>query len=73
MIVWATGASKQDGDAVPGAAGDLGGGHPEFSHNETGRVPQVVRAAAQRRPVPGGGQGLLAARCFRPRSCLAVP
>ena len=35
MIVWATGASKQDGDAVPGAADDLGGGHPEFSHSGT--------------------------------------
>jgi hypothetical protein len=33
MNVWATGASKQDGDAVPGAAGDPRGGHPEFSHN----------------------------------------
>jgi len=35
MIGWAAGASKQDGDAVPGAAGDLGGGHPEFSQNGT--------------------------------------
>jgi hypothetical protein len=26
---------EQYGDAVPGPAGDLGGGHPELSHSET--------------------------------------
>jgi len=32
LIVDAVGADlKQDGDAVPGAAGDLGRGHPEFA------------------------------------------
>ena len=46
MTLRATGASKQDGDAVPGAAGDLGGGHPGVQPQR--RVPQVVGASAER-------------------------
>ena len=51
---------QQDGDAVPGPAGDLGGGHPGVQPQRHRRVPQVVGTPPQRRPVLGGGQGLLA-------------
>ena len=37
---------EQDSDAVPGAAGHLGGGHPELSHSETAAWSQ------------GGGQAV---------------
>jgi hypothetical protein len=30
---------EQDGDAVPGAAGDLGGGHPGVEPQRDCRVP----------------------------------
>jgi hypothetical protein len=33
---------------VPGAAGDLGGGHPGVQPQRHRRVPQVVGAAAER-------------------------
>jgi hypothetical protein len=36
---------EQDGDAVPGAAGDLGGGSPELSHSGDRRVLQLIRDA----------------------------
>jgi hypothetical protein len=39
---------EQDRDAVPGAAGDLGGGHPGVQPQGDGGVPQVVGAAAER-------------------------
>jgi len=39
---------EQDRDAVPGAAGDLGGGHPGVQPERHRRVPQVVGAAAER-------------------------
>ncbi len=45
---------------MPGAAGDLGGGHPGVEPQRDRRVPQVVGAAAERRPVLGRGEGLLA-------------
>jgi hypothetical protein len=36
MAVDAVGVDlEQDGDAVPGAAGDLGRGYPEFSQSQT--------------------------------------
>ena len=52
---------QQDGDAVPGAAGDLGGGHPGVEPQRDRRVPQVIRAAAQRRPVLGRVRAVLRA------------
>ena len=58
---------EQDRDAVPGAAGDLGGGHPGVQPQRDRGVPQVVGAAAERRPVLGGGEGLLAGLGPRPR------
>ena len=51
---------QQDRDAVPGPAGDLGRGHPGVQPQRHRRVPQVVGAPAERRPVLGGGEGLLA-------------
>ncbi len=39
---------QQDGDAVPGPAGDLGRGHPGVQPQGDGGVPQVVGAAAER-------------------------
>jgi hypothetical protein len=39
---------QQDRDAVPGAARDLGGGHPGVQPQRHCRVPQVVGAAAKR-------------------------
>jgi len=39
---------QQDRDAVPGAAGDLGGGHPGVQPQGYGGVPQVVGPAAER-------------------------
>ena len=46
---------EQDGDAVPGTAGDVGGGHPGVEPEGYGGVTQVVGAATQRRPALGGG------------------
>ncbi len=33
---------EQDGDAVTGAAGDLGGGHPRVEPQRDAGVPQVI-------------------------------
>jgi len=38
----------QDGDAVTGAAGALGGGHPGVEPQRDSGVPQVVGAVAER-------------------------
>jgi hypothetical protein len=43
----------QDGDAVPGAGGDLGGCAGGGQPQRQGGMPQVVRPAGQ----AGGGQG----------------
>ena len=51
---------QQDRDAVPGAAGDLGRGHPGVQPQRHRRVPQVVGAAAERGALLDGGEGLLA-------------
>ena len=51
---------QQDGDAVPGPAGDLSRGDPGVQPQRHRRVPQVIRAAAERRPVLRRGQGILA-------------
>ena len=49
LPVYAVGVDlQQDRDAVPGAAGDLGGGHPGIQPQRHRRVPQVIRAAAER-------------------------
>ena len=40
---------EQDGDAVAGAAGNFGGGDPGVQPEGDGGVPQVIRAAGQRR------------------------
>src|ERR1700735_5187247 len=62
MIGWATGASKQDGDAVPGAAGDLGGGHP--SSATTGPPRDAGRTGGgPAATCTGRGSGLA---CFGP-------
>ncbi len=50
---------EQDGDAVPGTAGDVGGGHPGVEPEGYGGVTQVEGAATQRRPALGGGQRAL--------------
>ena len=47
---------EQDGDAVPGAAGDFGGRDAGVQPQGDGGVPQVVGAAGQRGGVLGGGQ-----------------
>jgi hypothetical protein len=39
---------EQDRDAVPGAAGDLGRGHPGVQPQRDAGVAQVVRAAGER-------------------------
>jgi len=39
---------EQDRDAVPGPAGDLGGGHPGVEPQRDSGVAQVVGAAAER-------------------------
>jgi hypothetical protein len=39
---------QQDRDAVPGSAGDLGGGHPGVEPQRDSGVAQVVGAAAER-------------------------
>jgi hypothetical protein len=39
---------EQDGDAVAGAAGDLGGGHAGVQPQGHGGVAQVVGSAGQR-------------------------
>jgi len=51
---------EQNGDAVPGAAGDLGGGHPGIQPQRDRRVAQVIRTPTERGALLGGGQGLLA-------------
>src|SRR5271165_5279602 len=48
---------EQDGDAVPGAAGDFGGGDAGVQPQGHGGVAQVVGAAGQRGGVLGGGEG----------------
>jgi hypothetical protein len=48
---------EQDRDAVPGAAGDFGGGDAGVQPQGDGGVPQVVGAAGQRGGVLGGGEG----------------
>ena len=58
---------QQDRDAVPGAAGDLGRGHPGVQPQRHRRVPQVIGAAAERRPVLGRGEGFPAGLGPRPR------
>jgi len=45
---------EQDRDAVPGAAGDLGGGHPEFSHRDTAACR---RSRGGGRTATGTGRG----------------
>src|ERR1022692_1887095 len=47
---------EQDGDAVPGAAGDLGGGHPGIEPHGDGGVAEVVGAAGERGGLLGGGE-----------------
>jgi hypothetical protein len=39
---------EQDRNAVPGPADDLGGGHAGVQLQRHRRVPQVIRAAAER-------------------------
>jgi len=51
---------EQDRDAVPGAAGDLGRGHPGFQPQGDVGVAQVVRAAGEREALLGGGECRLA-------------
>jgi hypothetical protein len=46
---------QQDSGAVPGAAGDLGRGHPGVRPQRRGGVPQVVGTTAERRPTPAPG------------------
>ena len=47
-------ARKRLGDAVPGAAGDLGGGHADLQCQRHARVPQVVRPPGERGGLLGG-------------------
>src|SRR6202030_290315 len=47
---------EQDDDAVPGAAGALGGGHPGVQGQGHAGVPQVVGPGGERGGVLGGGQ-----------------
>ena len=51
---------QQDGDAVPGAADDLGRGHSGVQPQRHRRVPQVVGKPAERGVLLGGREGLLA-------------
>ncbi len=54
---------EQDGDAVPGTAGDLGRGHPRVEPQRDGGVPQVIEVAAQRGLALRFGEGLLPGLC----------
>jgi hypothetical protein len=51
---------EQDGDAVPGAAGYLSGGHPGVEPQRDCRVPQVAGTPAERGALLGGSECLLA-------------
>jgi hypothetical protein len=51
---------EQHGEAVPCTAGDLGGGHPRVEPQRHRRMPQVIRAAAERGAVLRLSKGPLA-------------
>src|SRR3984957_14537537 len=65
---------EQDGDTVPGAAGDLGSGHPGVEPQRDFVPYRLMWARSSR--TSSGGIGIvlvsLSARCFRTRSCRAV-
>ena len=47
---------QQHDDAVPGAAGDFGSGHPGVQRQGHARMPQVVGPPGQQGGLLGGGQ-----------------
>ena len=56
-------ARKRLGDAVPGAAGDFGGGHADLQCQRHARVPQVAGPPGERGGLLGGGSAAARASC----------